>query len=225
MNRKIISILIALALLIALMPAALAMDAASDGKIQFVAGNLDDDGVYDPGDKDDPDFPLKPDDPNDPNDPVNKFLDKLNAMALYFGEQEIDLVNNQTYPSVKADGTTPDMAGILVLSHATTWEVYVAISGFKIGNAQTIKGFDMDLTSENNTGYTFGDGQSAITPISITGLAAGDNGIPGDADRIATGTQGVTGANYSAKLNVLANTAQVGNATADLFWTYVVVAD
>ena len=217
MNRKLLAIIMALAILIAIIPAALAVDqnADSEGKIVFTADNSDKDGVYDPDDIKNPD-PEDPDPILDPEDQdVKEFLDNLSSMDLDFGEHDVDLVNNQKYDSI-------DPAGVFVLSHAEKWKLSVAIAGFFLteGEAQTIKGFEMDLTPDS--GHTLGTG-SAIDPKPATKLAAKNNGGLGDAQDIATGTPGITGANYAAELNVLARTASEGEAKAELVWTYAIV--
>ena len=227
MNRKIISILIALAMLVALVPMALAANSESTGKIEFIT-DLDD-GVFNPGDKEIPDpsnpggtipnpeFPLQPD---GPGGPITEFLNDLSPMNLYFGQQEIDLVSKQEYPSVESDGTTPTTAGILVISHEAEWQVNVAITGFRIGGVETIKGFELDLTNIGG-GMTL-SGETKIDPVNVEGLTAGAGGSVGDATKIATGEQGIHGANYEGLLKVLPNTAQAGDAQADLYWYYVV---
>jgi len=209
MNRKLLAIIMALAILIAIIPAALAAEpTTSTGEIEFTADSSKD-GAYDPEEVGEADL----DDILDPDDEdVKAFLASLSSMDLYFGEQDIDLVNNQSYPSFEP-------AGVLVLSHADSWELTVAITEFKIGTAATIKGFDMDLKADG--GSTLG-GVSAIDTMSIQGLAAGVDGDFGAAKKIATGSQGVSGANYDAELNVLANTASEGEAKAQLKWTYAV---
>jgi len=232
MTKKILAILLALAMFIAMIPIALAIDTDSTGKIEFIDDG-DDDGVYDP---DDP--PIYPDDPDDPDDPVVVFLNSLETMNLYFGEREIDYMTEQSYPAVDAafepsgnqdwwDAPRQGTGVVVVARAAETWQVQVAISGFTRtnGSGATLLGFDLDLFEP------VADGRGLPSTLTLTAgttvntyngsISAGPGGTVGAAAKIADGTRGIAGANFDANLNVLPNTAHPGEAKADLYWTFI----
>jgi len=193
-------------------------DAVSGGSIDFIEG--DDKGIVPPVDPD-KEPGTDPDEVPDPN-PEYPETDNwgLHGQSLDFGLQEVSN-QNRTYNSVEESRTMNGrLAGLLVDSNLPEWAVSLEISQFDNGG---LGAFVLDMTPADKDGNAhagFTHGNATIAPETRTLNAPAEGQTRSAAVRIASGTRGISGANFMGDLMVPGGAADVFEYQAELFWNY-----
>lgn len=226
MKKKVLAFILSLVLALPAGVHASGPTAISTGTVSFRGYTIeggDKVEMFDPKGKGElPDIPgLTVPDPDNPDAPYTRptpeqerRLRELDSMNLVFG-------NNLVISNADASYESANQTGVIVRS-SVNWVVTVAIDGFMHeSGTETLRGFTLILDPEEKEGVPISSG-AVIRPQKVKISAA--NGAIGDAQEIAAGNAGIMGCNYNGILTVPANSAQVGNATATLWWTIQAVA-
>jgi len=208
MKKKLITIITALALIVAVAPIVFAnddteaqkqnIDDESQAKIAFRAPNIDE------GIEADPDG-------------------GLNGLNYDFAERTVSF-QNESYEAINP--------AYMRITSTLPWTVSASITPFtKTKTAypteKTIEGFTLKLQPETITNHHAGAvGTASVTTQTIRAFDGGGNaveiGVHGAKSKpIAQGTMGVWNLQIPATLDVLGNTAHVGGATAQINWIFV----
>ena len=248
MTKKILAVIIALAMLISI--GVIAIAATSNGAIEFKDGSGG--GIIDPEccpcEKNDPEDGCDcdchendccPCDEDDPDDDCNcdchekdKVKPYLGSMAIDFGLQEISS-RNQIYRSVDDARELHLRAAGFMVESPGDWTVNLSITEF-INQADrqiVLKGFELELVPglfEDNPGERQGTGEwkpgnTGVSSGPVKPVLNPDIKLSaGEAGKpVAKGGAGFSGGNFAGELLVLVGTARLGEAKATLNWDFM----
>ena len=218
MSKRVLTVLLALALTIAMTTSAFAgttpSAATGEAGIVFAGFNDDDDGVYDPDDLD-PDLI-----------PQNN----LESMDIDFHTRAASMFT-ETYhswdPDFNSGAGAFSRAGVLVLS-SQPWHLQLSIGGFTHAGAPALQGFNMTLRPNNlaltgnppaDLGF-FQPGAGFNPPTTWTVANEVNISAVGGAVNVANGSAGLFGSNFEGSLTVLGGTAPQGNPRAVMTWHF-----
>ena len=249
MKRKVLSILLAIALIATMAIPAMATAPTSTADITFreFAGG---DGPINPGEPQDPTDPTNPNDPRPPTDLPPGF-ENLQSMAIQFGSREVNpiarvfrTVDEFDDLDVNEDHATGarERSGIAVRvmnQDTATWNVALSVAEFTpIDGVTPLAGFRMALNAvpnndvpviQNNQlpGVGPSNNQWNFHDMGTFPNATASSAIylsgGGPAHNIATGNfnTGVVGTQFTTEMQIPANVFQpVEGAQTILTWTY-----
>lgn len=207
-KKRLVSVLIAAMLLaIACIPvSAETATAESDAGVDFTEGGGPE--IIDP--------------PTDPDDP----LKGVSSRNIHFGEKTLS-DKAEIYKSLENnhdDLLDDKRIGVSVsnTNRNTPWQVDVQITGFFIGENQTMEDFRLLLKPDGDLMTNNGNTNQPVRDENGIALSAGTGGVDGETRTILKshedGTTGQWGGNWFGELTVPAGSADEGNAKAVMKW-------
>jgi hypothetical protein len=230
MKKKLLALILAVAMVSSLVLVASADEAQSDAGAAYTSSDA---GVgfeqaagggpqdpQDPRDPEDPDDPDDPDDPRDPEDPrvPYEWDHDLSDMSIDFGEHRITNEASRTFESL-VDARNGNYTAGFAINAFDRRTVSLEVGEFV--NADTgaygLDGFEIRFIPEGAYEYFTDNGtlvRGTLTALTTPPMSANDGGAP-----IAHVTPGWTGQNYAGELTVLFGTMTASEYQAYLFWT------